>query len=159
MNTRELRDALGRFPTGVCLITVDDPHSGPLALTANSFASVSLEPPLVLWSIQNGSECFREYTECEHFGISVLNSSQEQLSNHYARRTHHRIESPGFAVDARGVPLLQEAVAWFSCRLHALHEGGDHTVIVGQVLEFSSTQANPLVFYQGGYDRVRSADV
>ena len=79
MSSTEFRNALGAFTTGVCLITVNDTHSGALALTANSFSSLSLEPPLVLWNIQNDSDCFREYTECAHFGISILCADQQAL--------------------------------------------------------------------------------
>ena len=80
MDTGDFRQALGQFATGVCLVTVDDPDLGPLATTVNSFSSVSLDPPLVLWSIQNSSDHLAVYTECQHFGISVLSSEQGALS-------------------------------------------------------------------------------
>ena len=104
MTDRELRGALGRFATGVCLITVNDEQSGQLALTANSFSSVSLDPPLVLWSIQNSSECYREYTDCAYFGISVLAAEHEELSNRYAKKGNHTIDSDAFVAYDQGVP-------------------------------------------------------
>ena len=103
MNSTDFRNALGAFTTGVCLITVDDPKSGPLALTANSFSSLSLTPPLVLWNIQNDSDCFREYTECLHFGISILCADQQALSGCYARKDNHKIVENDFIVDEYGV--------------------------------------------------------
>lgn len=152
MDTKAFRSALGRFATGVCLISVDDADSGAMAMTANSFASVSLEPPFVLWSIQNDSECFREYTQCQHFGISVLNDQQTVLSNQYARKGQHGINDDDFIRDSQGTPLLRDALAHFSCRLHQLYEAGDHHIIVGQVEAFSVLEGAPLLFFAGGYN-------
>ena len=157
MNGVDFRNALGRFATGVCLISVADARSGALALTANSFSSVSLEPPLVLWSIQNGSECFREYTECTAFGISVLCADQQELSNHYAGKANHAVRKDDFEMDAAGVPLLKRAAASFSCTMWALHEAGDHHIIVGQVVEHRVNNEAPLVFQGGAYRQLALA--
>jgi flavin reductase (DIM6/NTAB) family NADH-FMN oxidoreductase RutF len=152
----EFRNALGCFATGVCLITVNDSRSGSLALTANSFSSVSLEPPLVLWNIQSDSDCFREYTECAHFGISVLCQDQDVLSSHYARKGNHTISRDDFETDLRGIPRLKKAVASFSCELSALHEAGDHHVVIGKVLDFRTSNEAPLLFHGGAYGRLAS---
>lgn len=151
MNSSEFRAALGQFATGVCLVTVNDAASGPIALTANSFSSVSLTPPLVLWSLQNSSECFREFTGNQHFGLSVLGMAHESHSNHYARQDQHEINAQEFVIDQDGVPLFTEAVATFSCRLWAVHEAGDHHVIIGEVMRFASTSQPPLIFHGGCY--------
>ena len=156
MTDRELRGALGQFATGVCLITVDDEQSGQLALTANSFSSVSLDPPLVLWSIQNNSDCYREYTDCGFFGISVLASEHEALSNHYAKKGNHAIDADRFTLDKQGTPLLTNALANFSCATHAVIDAGDHQIIVGRVIDFSTNNGTPLLFYGGKYDRLRA---
>lgn len=156
MNDRELRGALGRFATGVCLITVNDEQSGQLALTANSFSSVSLDPPLVLWSIQNSSECYREYTHCAYFGISVLAAEHEALSNRYAKKGDHAIDSDSFAVDDQGVPLLSNALANFSCAIHSIIDAGDHQIIIGRVIDFMVNDGAPLLFFGGQYDRLLS---
>jgi flavin reductase (DIM6/NTAB) family NADH-FMN oxidoreductase RutF len=156
MDGKEFRQALGRFSTGVCLITVNDRDSGALALTANSFSSVSLDPPLVLWSIQNNSEFFREYTENEHFAFSVLASDQAALSGKYARRGEHAVEPAEFSNNTHDVPLLNGAIAHFSCRLFALHEAGDHHIIVGEVLDFQTAEGAPLLFSNGQYDELAS---
>ena len=147
----DFRQALGRFATGVCLVTVDDPDLGPLAVTVNSFSSVSLDPPLVLWSIQNSSDHLAVYTDCQHFGISVLSSNQEALSAQYAQRGSHSAQAEHFAKGPHGEPKLTDALAHFSCASYAVHPGGDHQIIVGEVLQFESVDADPLIFYNGGY--------
>ena len=151
MDTGDFRQALGQFATGVCLVTVNDPELGPLATTVNSFSSVSLDPPLVLWSIQNSSDHLAVYTECQHFGISVLSAEQDALSSQYAQRGGHSAQAEHFISGPQGEPQLIDALAHFSCAAHAIHPGGDHQIIVGEVLQFESTDAAPLIFYGGGY--------
>jgi flavin reductase (DIM6/NTAB) family NADH-FMN oxidoreductase RutF len=151
IDTGDFRQALGQFATGVCLVTVDDPELGPLATTVNSFSSVSLDPPLVLWSIQNSSDHLAVYTECQHFGISVLSSVQGALSSQYAQRGGHSAQAEHFATGPQGEPKLTDALAHFTCGAYAVHPGGDHQIIVGEVLQFESREAAPLIFYSGGY--------
>ena len=147
----DFRQALGRFATGVCLVTVDDSKLGPLATTVNSFSSVSLDPPLVLWSIQNSSDHLAVYTECQHFGISVLSSEQGAASRQYAQRGGHSARAEHFTVGPQGEPRLIDALAHFTCAAYAVHPGGDHQIIVGEVLQFESAEADPLIFYSGDY--------
>tara|TARA_B110000503_G_C7121742_1_gene402809 strand:- start:1174 stop:1650 length:477 start_codon:yes stop_codon:yes gene_type:complete len=156
MDSREFRNALGQFPTGICLITVNDKDLGALALTANSFASVSLEPALVLWSIQNNSDVFCQYTQCEYFGISMLAASHADYSNRYARRGGHAIDADDFDITDLGVPLLKEALVNFSCRLDALHLAGDHHVVLAEVISMSTREGAPLVFAKGSYAGLQS---
>ena len=151
MDTGDFRQALAQFATGVCLVTVDDPELGPLATTVNSFSSVSLDPPLVLWSIQNSSDHLAVYTECPHFGISVLSSEQGALSGQYAQRGGHSAQAEHFTTGPQGEPKLIDALAHFTCAVYAVHPGGDHQIIVGEVLQFESREAAPLIFYSGGY--------
>ena len=151
MDTGDFRQALGRFATGVCLVTVNDPELGPLATTVNSFSSVSLDPPLVLWSIQSSSDHLAVYTKCQHFGISVLTSAQQVLSGQYAQRGGHSAQAEHFTQGPHGEPRLVDALAHFSCAPYAVHPGGDHQIIVGEVLQFESGEGDPLIFYSGGY--------
>ena len=151
MDRCDFRQALGQFATGVCLVTVDDPELGPLATTVNSFSSVSLDPPLVLWSIQNSSDHLAVYTECQHFGISVLSSEQAALSTQYAQRGGHSAQADHFTVGSQGEPKLTDALAHFTCAAYAVHPGGDHQIIVGEVVQFESRESAPLIFYSGGY--------
>ena len=120
-------------------------------MTVNSFAAVSLEPALVLWSIQNTSDCFDQFTQCDRYGISVLQRSQEALSNRYARSMDHQVEASDLTRDAQGTPLIADALATFSCRTNAIHAGGDHHIIVGEVEAFTSVDGEPLLFFGGGY--------
>jgi flavin reductase (DIM6/NTAB) family NADH-FMN oxidoreductase RutF len=147
----DFRQALSRFATGVCLVTVSDPDCGPLATTVNSFSSVSLEPPLVLWSVQNTSDHLQIYTECQHFGVSVLREEQGALSGHYAQRGGHDALEEHFTLGPLGEPQLIDALAHFSCSNFAVYPGGDHQIIVGEVIAFESIEAAPLVFFNGGY--------
>lgn len=151
MDSVAFRQALGQFATGVCVVTVNDANLGPIATTVNSFSSVSLDPALVLWSIQNASDHFSVYTECEHFGISVLNAGQADISGHYAKRGEHQVLTEHFGTGPSGEPQLLNALAHFSCATHAVHLGGDHHIIVGEVLGFECGDAEPLVFFAGGY--------
>ena len=151
MDAGDFRQALGQFATGVCLVTVDDSELGPLATTVNSFSSVSLDPPLVLWSIQNSSDHLAVYTECRHFGISVLSSEQGAVSSQYAQRGRHGAQAEHFTTGPQGEPKLIDALAHFTCAAYAVHPGGDHHIIVGEVLQFESVESDPLIFYSGGY--------
>ena len=153
---RELRNALGRFATGVCLITTTGEDQKPLALTANSFSSVSLDPPLVLWSLQNNSDVYDIYSSSRYFGINVLASEQESLSNQYARKGEHEIDPAHHRVGEHGAPIIHDALVSFECELDATHEGGDHLIIVGRVLDMVTRPGgDPLLFYCGGYRELR----
>lgn len=151
MDSSHFRQALGSFATGVCLVTVIDETLGPLAMTVNSFSSVSLEPALVLWSIQNTSDHLQVYTECPHFGISILGQEQAALSTHYAQRGGHAALEEHFVEGPFGEPQLIGAHVHFSCATHAVHPGGDHQIILGEVRDMTTQDASPLIFYGGGY--------
>ncbi len=149
---RELRNALGRFATGVCLITLETAEGDSLALTANSFSSVSLDPPLVLWSLQNNSDVFEHYASSRYFAINVLAADQQPLSDSYARKGQHELEPSHFTPGVKGSPVIGGALVSFECELAATHEGGDHLIIVGKVIEMSAREeGNPLLFFGGGY--------
>jgi flavin reductase (DIM6/NTAB) family NADH-FMN oxidoreductase RutF len=155
IDPRELRNTLGRFATGVCVITTVTDDGRPLGLTANSFSSVSLDPPLVLWSLQNNSDVYAEYAGAGRFAINVLADRQEDLSNYYARKGEHLMDPAHFAVGAHGSPLLHDALASFECALDATHAGGDHLIIVGRVLSHAcQDEGRPLLFFAGGYRRL-----
>ena len=149
---RELRNALGCFATGVCLITTTTEDGQALALTANSFSSVSLDPPLVLWSLQNNSDVYDIFAHPRYFAINVLAREQEPLSNAYARKGEHLIEPDHFSAGEYGAPIIRDALVSFECELEASHAGGDHMIIVGRVLDLRARgEGEPLLFYAGGY--------
>jgi flavin reductase (DIM6/NTAB) family NADH-FMN oxidoreductase RutF len=145
---RKFRHALGRFASGVTVITVE--HQGrPHGMTANSFVSVSLDPPLILVSLDNRSFMHRVLPGIGKFGISVVGQDQELLSNHFAGRTvpdlHVRFVKRG------DVPMIEGAVAYFVVRLEDLHPAGDHTLYISRVEEFEWNDERPLLFYAGQY--------
>ena len=147
----ELRRNLGQFATGVTVITCTDHLGTPCGITANSFAAVSLEPPLVLWSIAKTCNSLGAYLEAEHFAIHVLTAAQQDLSEHFARSDHTRFDQVEFALSDLGVPLLPGVLARFDCRRFRIHDGGDHHIIVGEVLAHLAVPGEPLVFCQGSY--------
>ncbi|RID90723.1 flavin reductase [Gemmobacter lutimaris] len=146
---RDFRDALGRFATGVTLVTTEGPQ-GPLGFTANSFASVSLDPALVLWSPARSASRFPAFAAARHYAIHILGVDQ------FARIADFGRGGPGFGDsqplrNAEGVPLIPGALARFDCEQHATHDGGDHLIIVGRVLRFTLREGAPLVFSQGAW--------
>ena len=146
---RQFRDALGGFATGVTLVTIESAE-GPMGFAANSFAAVSLEPPLVLWSPAKSARRFPHYVAAEHYAIHVLPVSARDWLARFAR------DGQGFAGlphrrNAEGVPVLDDALARFDCRRHAAHDGGDHTILVGQVLRAAHRGGEALIFAQGRY--------
>ena len=155
-DSRELRDALGRFATGVTLITTVTPDQKALGMTANSFSSVSLDPPLVLWSLQNGSDVYEQFAHPRYFAINVLTQEQLPLSNQYARKDQHELTPEHYRLGKYGAPIIRNALVTFECELEATHEGGDHLIIVGRVKDLHhSPTGEPLLFYAGGYRELR----
>ncbi|MCB1701383.1 MAG: flavin reductase family protein [Pseudomonadales bacterium] len=152
LDSRELRNALGRFTTGVCVISAVSEAGQPLGLTANSFASVSLDPPLVLWSLQNNSDVFDVFAKPRYFAINVLAKEHEGHSGRYAKKGDHLLDPDHFRPGKFGAPIVHDALVSFECELHATHEGGDHLIIVGRVRDVQTREdGEPLLFYSGNY--------
>lgn len=149
---RELRNAMGRFATGVCLITTVTEEGVAMALTANSFSSVSLDPPLALWNLQDSSDVYDIFATPRHFAINVLALEQQELSNQYAKKGQHEIDAAHFSTGKHGAPIITGALVSFECELEATHPGGDHLIIVGRILDMMERpDGEPLLFYAGGY--------
>jgi flavin reductase (DIM6/NTAB) family NADH-FMN oxidoreductase RutF len=145
---KDLRNALGRFATGVTVVTTMTP-AGPLGITVNSFSSVSLDPPLVLWSPARKSTRFPAFEASTHFAIHVLATDQQPLAEHFAR--HGVFPSLPFTPGLGDAPLLDGAVTRLEC-LHAVHyDGGDHLIVVGEVLRIAESERPPLLYYRGAY--------
>ena len=151
---REFRDCLGRFPTGVALITLVEGGSAR-AMTINSFASVSLDPPLILWSLAKDSHRYERFLNAENFAVNILAADQADLSAACAR--HDDLEANGgrWTPASNGAPLVEGAIARFECRRHAVMPGGDHEIILGEVLNVDRPRdAEALVFVRSGYARI-----
>ena len=148
-NARLLRDALGRFATGITLITTQT-ENGPVGFTANSFASVSLDPPLVLWSAARAATRFPIFAAAKTYSIHILSQDQTDLITRFVRGGAG-FEGLSFGLSAAGNPTFPDALARFDCDQHALHDGGDHLIIVGLVTGFALRDGAPLMFSQGHF--------
>ena len=145
------RDVLGRFATGVTVLTTRDADGRDRGMTVSAFASLSLDPPLVLACIGHDATIAGSVAAAEHFGVSVLAERQEPLSHRFADPGADRFDGVPFSRGTSGVALLDGAIAHLECRIVARHEGGYHTIVVGEVLEATVRDEQPLVHYRGDY--------
>jgi 4-hydroxyphenylacetate 3-hydroxylase, reductase component len=151
-DTRAFRQALGTFPTGVAVVTAAPAGGHPMGITVNSFTSVSLDPPLVLWCLDRKSDRFPAFTAAAHHTISVLGTAHETISSRLAKQGAHSLEGVDLLPTELGPPALADALAIFECERHAVHDAGDHAILIGRVLRFARREAGaPLVFFQGKY--------
>jgi flavin reductase (DIM6/NTAB) family NADH-FMN oxidoreductase RutF len=150
-DTRAFRDALGRYATGVAVITIAT-QDGPMGFTANSFASVSLDPPLVLWSPAKSSMRYPFFVAAKQFAIHVLGAEQDDLSRRFVRGGRG-FDGLAPELTAEGVPVIAGTLARFDCVQHATYPGGDHLIVVGRVIRATTRNGTPLVFSQGAYGR------
>lgn len=146
---RAFRDALGRFATGVTIVTTQTPD-GPIVITANSFASLSLDPPLVLWSPAKSSGRYPFFVAAQHFAIHILSSEQEAICRGFAR-SGDSFDLAEWQRSPEGVPLIEDCVARFECEKVAEHDGGDHTILIGKVHRVATLPGDPLIFCGGRY--------
>jgi len=151
-SSRQLRDAFGRFATGVTVITAAS-ADGPVAIVANSFSSVSLDPALVLWSVDRAARRFPYFDAADHYAIHVLGAEQHDLCTRVARNAH-ALQDVAHDLNADGVPLLEHCLARFECRRVAAHDAGDHVIVVGQVQRTAMRDGAPLTFFAGNFGTV-----
>lgn len=147
-NTRMLRNAFGRFATGVTIVTAQSVH-GPIAITANSFASVSLDPPLVLWSPDRNSRRFAHFETARHYAIHVLASDQDELCWKIAEDAYG-LSDDELTLNEQGVPVLRNCLAKFECAQRSVFEGGDHAIVVGEVLRATYEEEREALGFFGG---------
>ena len=150
---RDFRSALGCFPTGVCLVTTLGPEGKPEGLTINSFSSVSLDPPMVLWSLARSASSAPVFRDAEYFAVNVLAKDDAALSTHFARSAPDKFAAFGerFVSGIHGIPLLQGAVATFECHSRHRYYGGDHIIVIGNVERYAWSEAASLIFGRGKY--------
>jgi len=149
---RDFRRALSQFPTGVTVITTKDGEGNPVGVTASSFNSVSMDPPLVLWSIDKGAHSLEVFEKAEHFAVNVLTRDQVTTSNGFASRGEDKFKDVDYSEGVGGSLLLKEYGAQFECKTWAVYEGGDHLILVGEVVDYRYNDASsPLIFARGSY--------
>lgn len=152
IDQREFRAALGQFATGITVVTARSQSGELLGITANSFNSVSLDPPLVLFSLDKRALSLAAFEAAGSFAINVLNDTQDDVSRNFARAMGDKWAGVDFEHWETGSPILPGCLANFDCRTHAIYEGGDHRIFVGEVLRFNaSTEGGPLLYFRGGY--------
>lgn len=148
---RDFRNALGSFTTGVTIITTIDAAGEPVGLTVNSFNSVSLNPPLVLWSLANEALSLPAFRDAECWAVHILATDQEDLSTRFAKRGENKFADLDIEHGRGGIPLLKGCTARFQCRTASSYQGGDHLIFIGEVLDFDHSENPPLVFHGGRY--------
>jgi flavin reductase (DIM6/NTAB) family NADH-FMN oxidoreductase RutF len=154
---RDLRDALGLFPTGVTVVTTVTPAGEHVGATVSSFNSVSLQPPLILFSMARNSRAFQVWLAARHFAVNVLAQHQSKLSTAFARTPTDKWAGVGFRTGSHGVPLLADSLMCLECERYAQYEGGDHLIIVGRVVTFHANKKSdvaPLIFFRSKYEQL-----
>jgi flavin reductase (DIM6/NTAB) family NADH-FMN oxidoreductase RutF len=153
IDPRDFRNALGTYATGVTIITTIGADKKAYGLTCNSFASVSLNPPLVLWSLGMYSSSLSVFQNADYFAVNVLGASQQALANRFAKSSEDKFADVEWAPGLGDAPLLAESVATFQCRAANRYYGGDHVIFLGAVEAYSYSRNEPLLFARGGYGR------
>jgi flavin reductase (DIM6/NTAB) family NADH-FMN oxidoreductase RutF len=148
INTNNFREACRCFVTGVAVVAARDGEL-KVGMTINSFASLSLDPPLVLWSLRNGARSRPVYENADTFTISVLSSEQLAIAEHFARGVRDAFDGCSITPAACGTPLISGALAHFECRTHQIADGGDHRLVIGSVIQTEINDGSPLLFYRG----------
>lgn len=151
VNAKEFKRALSCFATGVAVATALDPDGARVGMTISSFNSVSLDPPLVLWSIGNDSKSFSIFTNAKYFAVNVLAIHQGDLCARFAQRGGDKFQGLECRSGLGGVPILPEYAACFECKTESIFDGGDHKIIVGRVLKLEDRESDPLIFYRGRF--------
>jgi flavin reductase (DIM6/NTAB) family NADH-FMN oxidoreductase RutF len=154
-DTRALRNALGRFATGIAVVTAIDPDGHPIGLTVNSFSAVSLDPALVLWCLDNGSHNLEAFRRASHHAVNILSLEQQDISNRFATWPTDRFVALPWQAGIGGAPVFPGCCATFEVANETAHAGGDHTIFIGRVERFAeATDLVPLLFHAGQYRKL-----
>lgn len=148
------RAVMGRFASGVTVVTATDVDATDHGMTVSAFASVSLVPPLVVMCIDQTASMHDLVTNCEYFGLNILASSQEPIARRFADTGAQRFEGIGYRRGDHGVPILNDVLAYIECRRVSSSEAGDHTIIVGETVTASMRDGRPLLYYRGGFTQL-----
>jgi len=158
IDPRDFRNALGTYATGVTIITAAAPDGKPYGLTCNSFASVSLNPPLVLWSLVVYSSSLTVFQNASHFTVNVLGASQQALATKFAKSSDDKFTNVDWTPGLGGAPVLADSVANFQCRSVNRYYGGDHVIFLGAVEAYTYNATEPLLFARGAFGRFLADD-
>lgn len=142
------RKALGAYPTGVTIVTAYNEKNEPMGLTVNSFASVSLDPLLILWSIDKGASSYDAFLKVDRFSVNILASDQGDLCNLFASRVPDRFGQCDWDKSELELPVLKDTLATLQCKVHDKVEAGDHTIMIGEVLDIQNRDKEPLLYHK-----------
>ena len=148
---KKFRQCLGKFATGVTIVSCADDEGRPYGITANSFSSVSLEPRLILRNVAKVSNSLQAFLDADYFAINLLARDQRDLSAHFAKSDHTLFDTVEINRSQENVPLIPGALACFECRTHQIHDCGDHYIVIGEVVRFDESDTEPLLFFGGKY--------
>jgi len=151
VNPDEFRAVLGRFPSGVTAVTTKGADGSDQGMTVSAFCSVSLEPPLVLICIEKSASAYEALTTAAGFAVNILSARQEQIARRFSIVDIDRFEGVGFTRSSSGYAILDDVLGVLECRRYALHDAGDHTIILGEVEATRVETGTPLLYYRGGY--------
>lgn len=157
IDAKHFRDTLGCFATGVTIITTVDSEGGPVGLTANSFSSLSLDPPLVLFCLDRNVVSFPAFHSNRHFAVNILGADQEDMSRRFAQSGPEKWNGVAFETWDTGCPILAGCIATLECNIDSIYEGGDHVIIVGEVVRIANGGGTPLAFFRGRYGTLASS--
>lgn len=155
---RPLKDAFGRFATGVCVAACADGRGGITAITINSFTSVSLDPPLVLWCIEKKASTFPAFASAASYSVSILGDAQQAISERFARHEPQPLAPHEYEIWRTGAPILKERLAGFDCEIVDRHQSGDHVILVARVVQFDSFAGAPLLYFASRYAKGPQAE-
>ena len=157
LDTRKFLDVMGTFTTGVTIITTLE-NKMPHGITANSFTSVSLSPPLVMFCLGKSSTNFDAFMNADCFAVNILTAEQDKLSTHFATFEGDRFDGLNWITWETGAPILKNVISAIDCRLEATHDAGDHVIILGLVVRAEvQNQSSPLLYFKGGYERLETS--
>ena len=152
LESAEFRRILGHWASGVAVVTTRTPAGRPCGLTANAVSSLSLDPPLVLTCIERSADTHDCIVTSGYFGVSILRADSERIARRFALgEIEEKFDGIAFREVITGAPILDDALAWIDCEVHAHHDGGDHTIFVGRVVAGDAQDLTPLVYYRSGY--------
>ena len=154
IEAQELRRVMGHFATGVTVITTKDKEGNPQGLTANAFMSLSLNPPLVLISVDKGATCYGCFEPNNSFTVNFLSEDQEDVSRRFATKGADKFADLNWHAGSNGAAVIGGALGSVECKITQCHDGGDHTIVVGEILNVAANGERPLLFFKGKYQKL-----
>ena len=149
MSKKNLRNVLSKFATGVTVVSTIDCDGKPIGMTANSFTSVSLDPPLVLWSIGINQPSYDAFLKAKGYSVSILSKDQKDICDLFSSPIENKFSDIDYTLTDNGFPIIQKSLAWFDCLKWNNYPGGDHQILVGEIKNFYADENDPLIFWNG----------